>query len=659
MNIYETILLAARYLDEDLIKQLQEDPDFDIDTQRNDATPLYDIIQDMRADSINFLIEHGANINWVSEYSTPLIEAVQTNNAQIVKLLIKKGADVNATIESSTPLLIACDRSSIAIVKLLVEAGADINAFATNNDFPSPFSNAISYGTAEIVQYLIDEGANLNGIGNNNAVISAINARRDDILDLILNAGGNANALDSYENTCLGMSIFDSRICTAEILLKHKADANTVTAEGGLLPLQHVSMWGNYKFAELLLTFNADIHAPDHFGWTALMHADFHYAKRVTDLLKNAGAYLPNDAQWQSIANINHGHVDNLKETIAPLTNASEFIKIKAIEAAIRSSAPINLVTALLNIGCPADQVTQKNEYLIDIAIKTHNLEIADLLMKENVPMLQPGYPFNVSPLLVAAESEHVDMVQTILAYLTLPSDQDILNDAANIATTSNNLEMLNILTEAGASIDSTNINSHGFGYSNSLENTITDGHHDMLRYLITQGVNLDEEIGFMNLKPLHVAINAGDLITVQILVEEGHADINTLSGISQNTTPLSLATESNHLDIVQYLLEKGASTKEQNHGGFFYSPLVISAITQGNLEILKSLLSYGAELALTDNSQNTPLHIAVLENQIEMIKALVEAGASLDAINLDSQTPLELAQAIADKDAIQILKNL
>ena len=213
---------------------------------------------------------------------------------------------------------------------------------------------------------------------------------------------------------------------------------------------------------------------------------------------------------------------------------------------------------------------------------------------------------------------------------------------------------MLNLLTEVGARPEDA-ISIYGPGtFLSNLASVVTDRHHDMLRHLVAQGSDL-EEAGFLNMRPLHLAAEAGDLTAVQILVE-GNADVNALSGM--NKSPLCLATENGHVSVVKYLLEIGANTDSRgSRRKLFRSPLIFYALYSGNLGMLKTLLAHGVELDVTDYfSKNSPLHSAILEEHVDMIQPLVEAGASINAINRESQTPLELAESIENKDAVRAL---
>ena len=111
-------------------------------------------------------------------------------------------------------------------------------------------------------------------------------------------------------------------------------------------------------------------------------------------------------------------------------------------------------------------------------------------------------------------------------------------------------------------------------------------------------------ERGDVDLVPLHVAAAEGHLGCVRIMVEEGHAPVNSQNQIGY--TPVSLAAA--HPDVVRYLLDKGAdptiatpphdkSTEEEeeeeeaaNHSEV---DALVSASRYGNFQSIKLLLEH------------------------------------------------------------------
>ena len=65
-----------------------------------DSTPLFIAAQAGRADTVQLLLEAGADVNRTDNYATPLIAAVLSGSEETIKLLLEAGADVDAQVES-------------------------------------------------------------------------------------------------------------------------------------------------------------------------------------------------------------------------------------------------------------------------------------------------------------------------------------------------------------------------------------------------------------------------------------------------------------------------------------------------------------------------------------------------------------------------------
>lgn len=85
---------------------------------------------DNQIDAVQFLIEHGANIEATDhEQSTSLFIACQKGYNQIALFLINKGANLeHKNKHGDTPLTIATWNNKFTVVKLLLDAGADLNS---------------------------------------------------------------------------------------------------------------------------------------------------------------------------------------------------------------------------------------------------------------------------------------------------------------------------------------------------------------------------------------------------------------------------------------------------------------------------------------------------------------------------------------------------
>ena len=123
----------------------------------------------VKAETIDFLIKNGADVNYVSEKhekTTPLMVAVQSGRADIAELQLKAGADANAKDESGTVVLAYAleqeDEDSDNILKLatiLINAGADPNRACAEN--VTPLLLAIVENNLAVTRLMVEHGGDL------------------------------------------------------------------------------------------------------------------------------------------------------------------------------------------------------------------------------------------------------------------------------------------------------------------------------------------------------------------------------------------------------------------------------------------------------------------------------------------------------------------
>ena len=109
--------------------------------------------------------------------------------------------------------------------------------------------------------------------------------------------------------------------------------------------------------------------------------------------------------------------------------------------------------------------------------------------------------------------------------------------------------------------------------------------------------VNCVRETDFST--PLHLAVESGDLYTVNLLIQNGsHLDQRRLDG----KTPLFLAAENNHVDIAELLLVNGAHVNKPVGTHQYVTSPLIEAKSKNNTDMVNLLLKFNA----SDSSENT-----------------------------------------------------
>lgn len=244
--------------------------------------------------------------------STPLYLALtgsrEADVLYVADLLLSKGADVNgAQFTGDTPLHLAVSKGWKKVASLLLSKGADINA--KNNAGRSVLDIAKTSIYQEMSDFLVnykgksEEGDNtpvsadaknllsaakdgrkqsierilsadpklINATGTSLSITAlhvAVITDQQDIAELLLAKGANANAKDKEGKTPLHRAVELNKAHIAELLLAKGADPNPRTSDG-MTPL-HLTAKSGESIARVLLAHRADPNAVNNELYTPL-----------------------------------------------------------------------------------------------------------------------------------------------------------------------------------------------------------------------------------------------------------------------------------------------------------------------------------------------------------------------------------------------------
>jgi ankyrin repeat protein len=182
---------------------------------------------------IQYLIELGADVNAGGTF-TPLMVAATTHNANAAELLLHHGAD-----PSRLPVLHKFVSYNInGIVHKLLDAGANPNL--RDADGRTPLSVAVREGPyLQTMRLLVDYGAdpNIPDTYGGTPLHDACEVGLPDVINFLLSAGANVNAVDAHNRTPLQYALWTTLIrgSLAEVvtlLLNAGANPVAVDAEG-------------------------------------------------------------------------------------------------------------------------------------------------------------------------------------------------------------------------------------------------------------------------------------------------------------------------------------------------------------------------------------------------------------------------------------------
>lgn len=219
-------------------------------------TPLFEAVMKDCLDCAKLLLEQGANPNARSAISnrqeTPLFHA---KSLEMVLLLESYGADLDAISSQNQYAFEQVAWRSLELLQFWLNRGVNVNH---TPGFYSPLLHQVIgvsdpnrgfVGQIEWVNLLLNDGADPNLVEKdegNTALHTAVEAKRSDIVRLLLDRGANPNAQNYLGNTPLHQAAKHGEVELSQLLIEYGADVN-------LRNLQRHSAWDKaQEFPELL-----------------------------------------------------------------------------------------------------------------------------------------------------------------------------------------------------------------------------------------------------------------------------------------------------------------------------------------------------------------------------------------------------------------------
>ena len=190
-------------------------------------------------------------------------------------------------------------------------------------------------------------------------------------------------------------------------------------------------------------------------------------------------------------------------------------------------------------------------------------------------------------------------------------------------------------------------------------------GHTDIVRMLVrsldgeaialrTTLINRGTKDGC---SPLHAAAKRGNAAIAAILLSSPVCDID--SGNSTGETPLFLAAINARVRVVELLLNHdGADVDKATHvrgdsGGL---NSLTASCGRGHFELVRRLLSFGANVHVRTALGNTPVITAAEAGFADIVQLLIDHGADIEAQTNSGKTAVYAAAENGHVDAVSVL---
>ena len=213
------------------------------------------------------------------------------------------------------------------------------------------------------------------------------------------------------------------------------------------------------------------------------------------------------------------------------------------------------------------------------------------------------------------------------------------------LASENGHIEVVERLLELGA-----NPNAQDHEGCTPLHNAAGAGRHEVVDRLLEGGADPSAPDHYGH-TPLHLAAAGGFLESVEILLRSGASP--AVTDAMYLSTPLHLAAKGNHTGVTALLVNSGSSVNAPNEAG--RTALHVAA-AYGHIEAVRALIEVGADLNYRDDCGETPLYRPVFFQHMKVIALLTKHGASVTSKDEEGNTPLHIAASMNRDAAARVL---
>lgn len=372
--------MAVRHNQTEIIKLLLGTKKVNFNTpNKKNETPLHVAVNNGRAETVSLLLENDRAKGCII---TPLLyDAARKGYTETAKLLLTRNeSGINVEIYGSRTLLhIAAENDHTELVKVLLETDG-INVNAKTRDDKTPLFSALHNGHKNVIKLLLardDLDLKAAEFSGGYLVNWAAKTKQHDLMDLEL-----ARECAAYPNrTPLTLSSEKGYLEALGCLLKRDGiDVNSMDSDGRT-PLSRAAEKGNSRVVEILLQYSADRNMKDSDGRTPLSRAAGNEHKEVVKQL------VPHDT--------------------ATLLLLTEEGNERAIDFILRYKPNL-------------EEKNDRGQTALHLAALLGHQGIARALMSQGVDVNSKN-DYGMTPLQVAMQRKHGDLIQTLLAFKAYP----------------------------------------------------------------------------------------------------------------------------------------------------------------------------------------------------------------------------------------------
>ncbi|KAG4087429.1 ankyrin repeat-containing domain protein [Neocallimastix lanati (nom. inval.)] len=197
-------------------------------------------------------------------------------------------------------------------------------------------------------------------------------------------------------------------------------------------------------------------------------------------------------------------------------------------------------------------------------------------------------------------------------------------------AVENNSLDVLKILYNHGIDLNEKQYNR------TALSLAAFNGFENVAKFLVNKVENISDKNNFYRLSPLFIALRRKNFNIIPILLETNKIYIDDLD--NNGNTALVYAVKYGNIELVKTMVKYGANINVKSNNG---KPILIIAVKNNNIEIVRYLIKCGIDLNNVDNNGDSALSIAIRCELLEISKILIDNGANINIKDGSSNTLL------------------
>nr|XP_014347992.1 PREDICTED: ankyrin-1-like isoform X2 [Latimeria chalumnae] len=515
-------------------------------------SPLHRAAENGHVNAVKTLLQAGADIYaFNKESKAPLHVAAQNSHFSIVKILLDEEARVYKNRKNFLHLAALKDDSNLA--QILLSNGAPVDA--KDDEKKTALFHAVSHAFENTVKVLLEADAYVNSSiidaafnSNNQSIFSlimqyakgmshatmvsalfkAVQKNLYGIIASLIDKGIKVNVRNEMEFTPLLLAAEMGKTEAAKILIEKGAKLDERLPNQNTA-LHLVAQGGNLSVAKLLLENGLNANIVGSGDQTPLHVVAFHNKPAVADILIRAGAKV---------------NAVTKESSVTPLHIASQRGSFSAAQCLIQHRANVKAKD-------------KHSKTPLHFAAAVGDYPMVELLLNNNADPNSTDKEKKTS-LHVAAAEGHSDVVELMLAKKAKFGAKDMDGcTPMHYASIQGNTEVVKALLAAGKN---KNVDDKNVWRKTSLHLAAECGHNDMAELLLSSGASLNSLDNNRD-TPLHSACRAGDLPTVQMLVNWTQGKKGILQARnSRSKIPLEVAQSEgthHHASIITFLKKK------------------------------------------------------------------------------------------------------